>query len=302
MSSQSTDVSVKLTYLQWQSIYNDTRPYRIAQFGRKKKNAQKLAHNLIFHKGDSEELIRDIRKTKEQGAQFSLEMNGFIYREYPSSSMAPSDFWSAEQVEKVFLPECEAVIRNEIKGVDQVYIFDWKLRKKKTAKDRQAKNRKLLSRARQVHVDTLLTVDPPQTPTMERIRNHLPEQARHLLSGRVQMINIWRPINGPVEESPIAVCDGRSVDTSRLIGVDITRGRYTGTVQYALYDSTKPFHWYYMSRQSDEDVLLFKSFDSRDGSVKHVPHTSFPLPEARNGVRARESIEVRALGFVYPTI
>ncbi|KAH1498167.1 hypothetical protein LV164_002425 [Aspergillus fumigatus] len=157
MSSRSTDVSVKLTYLQWQSIYNDTRPYRIAQFGRKKKNAQKPAHNLIFHKGDSEELIRDIRKTKEQGAQFRLEMNGFIYRKYPSSSMAPSDFWSAEQVEKVFLPECEAVIRNEIKGVDQVYIFDWKLRKKKTAKDRQAKNRKLLSRARQVHI-------PPEHP------------------------------------------------------------------------------------------------------------------------------------------
>jgi hypothetical protein len=64
--------------------------------------------------------------------------------------------------------------------------------------------------------------------------------------------SIWHPIKGPVEERPIAVCDGRSVDTSRLIEVDITRGRYTGTVQYVLYDSMKPFHWYYMSRQSDE--------------------------------------------------
>ncbi|GFF83376.1 hypothetical protein IFM60648_06675 [Aspergillus lentulus] len=188
MSSQTTDVKVKLRYLQWQSIYNDTRPYRIAQFGRKKRNAQKPAHNLIFHKGDSEELIRDIRTTKGKGREFSLEMNGFVYCKCPSSAMGPSDFWNAEQVEKVFLPECEAIIRNEIKGVDQVYIFDWKLRKKKSEKDRQAKNRKLLSRARQVHVDTLLTVDQPQTPTMERIRSHLPEQAQHLLSGQVQMV------------------------------------------------------------------------------------------------------------------
>jgi hypothetical protein len=127
MSSQSTDVKVKMTYLQWQSIYNDTRPYRVAQFGRKKRNAQKPAHNLIFHKGDSEELIRDIRGTNEKGGEFSLETNGFVYRKYPSSAMVPSDFWSAEQVEKVFLPECEAIIRNEIKGVDQVYIFDWKV-------------------------------------------------------------------------------------------------------------------------------------------------------------------------------
>jgi hypothetical protein len=92
-----------------------------------------------------------------------------------------------------------------------------------------------------------------------------------------------------------------------------------------------------MSRQSDEDVLLFKSFDSGEGSVKckwpstiypipssdladkkrkkerehgptkilnllDVPHTSFSLPETLNGVRSRESIEVRALVFLYPTI
>jgi hypothetical protein len=175
MSSQPTDVNVKLTYLQWQDIYNDTRPYRIAQFGRKRRKNAQPAHNLVFHKGKAEELIRDIRETKEQGAEFSLETNGFVYRKYPSSAMGPRDFWSAELVEKAFLPECEAIIRKEIKGVDQVYIFDWKvnkpylmvesylssltsilffrqLRKKKTAKDREAKNRKLLSRARQVHV------------------------------------------------------------------------------------------------------------------------------------------------------
>lgn len=130
MASQPTDVKVKLTYLQWQSIYNHTRPYRIAQFGRRKrKNAQKPAHNLIFHKGNNEELIRDIRGTKEQGGEFSLEMNGFVYRKYPSSSMGPRDFWSAEQVEKVSLPKCEAIIRNAIKGVEQVYVFDWKVNK-----------------------------------------------------------------------------------------------------------------------------------------------------------------------------
>lgn len=36
--------------------------------------------------------------------------------------------------------------------------------------------------------DTLLTRDEIGTPTMERIRNHLPEESQHLLSGRVQLI------------------------------------------------------------------------------------------------------------------
>jgi hypothetical protein len=28
---------------------------------------------------------------------------------------------------KIFLPECEAILRNEIEGVDRVFIFDWKV-------------------------------------------------------------------------------------------------------------------------------------------------------------------------------
>lgn len=36
--------------------------------------------------------------------------------------------------------------------------------------------------------DTLLTKDEPGTSMIGRIRNHLPEEAHHLLSGRVQMI------------------------------------------------------------------------------------------------------------------
>jgi hypothetical protein len=36
-----------------------------------------------------------------------------------------------------------------------------------------------------------------------------------------------------------------------------------------------------MSRQSDEDVLLFKSFDSREGSVKcKWPSTIYPIPSS----------------------
>ena len=79
---------------------------------------------------------------------------------------------------------------------------------------------------------------------------------------------MWRPINGPVEVQPIAVCDGRTVDTSKLVETDMTRGDYTGTLLYSLYDPSNIRKWYYLSRQGVEDVLLFKSFDSKMGSVK----------------------------------
>lgn len=80
--------------------------------------------------------------------------------------------------------------------------------------------------------------------------------------------SIWRPISGPVEDDPIAMCDGRTLDTSKLIETNMIRGDYNGQLMYPLYDPSHACQWYYMSGQGVEDVLLFKSFDSKEGSVK----------------------------------
>jgi hypothetical protein len=66
----------------------------------------------------------------------------------------------------------------------------------------------------------------------------------------------------------MTVCDGRTVDISKLVESDMTRGEYTGTLLYPLYDPRNTPKWYYLSRQGVEDVLLFKSFDSKKDSVK----------------------------------
>ncbi len=39
----------------------------------------------------------------------------------------------------------------------------------------------------------------------------IPEDAEELQKGRVQIINLWRPIRGPLRDSPLAVCDARTV-------------------------------------------------------------------------------------------
>ncbi|KAJ5934803.1 hypothetical protein N7466_004350 [Penicillium verhagenii] len=180
------DIQTNLTYLQWQTSYTQNRPYRIAQFGRRKKDDK--THNLVFCKADSPELIRDIRGV-EADETFTLEKNGLVYARHPPPRFTqPRDFLDPDQVRNIFFPECEAILRNEIEGVGRIFIFDWKIRKKKSAKERRKRNPNLLKFARQVHVDTLLTRDERETSMMERIRNHLPEESRHLLSGRVQMI------------------------------------------------------------------------------------------------------------------
>ncbi|KAL4912494.1 hypothetical protein BDW62DRAFT_194505 [Aspergillus aurantiobrunneus] len=46
--------------------------------------------------------------------------------------------------------------------------------------------------------------------------------------GYLTLFSIWRPINGPVKDRPLAVCDGRSVNPSKLLEADIIRENYTG--------------------------------------------------------------------------
>jgi hypothetical protein len=71
-----------------------------------------------------------------------------------------------------------------------------------------------------------------------------------------------------VEDHPIAVCDGQSLDASKLLETDMIRGAYTGIMLYPLFEPDAKYRWCYMSRQEPEDVLLFKGFDSMQGKVK----------------------------------
>jgi hypothetical protein len=53
------------------------------------------------------------------------------------------------------------------------------------------------------------------------VREHLPDEAEELLQGRVQVINLWRPIRGPLRDSPLAVCDVTTVAADDLVASDL---------------------------------------------------------------------------------
>ena len=72
--------------------------------------------------------------------------------------------------------------------------------------------------------------------------------------------SLWRPINGPVETFPLAVCDGRTVSPSAILETDRVRRTYTGGTTFVLQEPGRK--WYYLNRQTDDEVTLFKNFDS----------------------------------------
>ena len=128
-----------------------------------------------------------------------------------------------------------------------------------------------------------------------RVRDHLGADAEELLKHRFGVVNVWRPIRGPVLDSPLALCDARSFSDDDLIASDLVYKHVRGETSRVEY---KPDHrWYYFSEQQRDEALLIRVHDSEnDGRARLSFHTSFENPLAQ-GAPPRESIEVRTLVF-----
>lgn len=63
-------------------------------------------------------------------------------------------------------------------------------------------------------------IDQSYAAALSRVSHHLPDEAEKLLKGRVQIINVWRPIK-TVQRDPLAVADARSVDEDELVVVEL---------------------------------------------------------------------------------
>jgi len=124
---------------------------------------------------------------------FSLDREGFELVKHPT---AVKSYYDEDEIRRVYYPAVEAFLRATLKA-ERVFIFDHTVRRRvEGAPDiRGAGPRQPATR---VHVDQTVTSGA------NRVREHLPDEAEELLKGRVQVINLWRPIRGPLRDSPSA--------------------------------------------------------------------------------------------------
>ena len=110
--------------------------------------------------------------------------------------------------------------------------------------------------------------------------------------GRIVQINVWRPIRGPVERSPLALADAGSVPKEDLVATDQVFPDRVGEIYQLAYS---PAHrWYWAPRMERGEVLLIKGWDSLDdGRARYTPHGAFALPDQDPAAPPRESIELR---------
>lgn len=228
--------------------------------------------------------IHDARPVADK---VSLDANGFALVPHRS---AVTDFFDDEEVRRVYYPEVERLVR-EATGADRVHIFDHTTRRRVADAETLADAPR--QPVRRVHIDHTARSGP------QRARDLLPDEAEELLKGRVQVINLWRPIKGPLLDSPLAVCDATTIALDDLVPSDLVYPHRVGETYSVKFN---PAHrWYYVPKMRTDEALLLKCCDTSDAvPARFTPHSAFIDPTAPVDAPPRESIEVRTLVFHRP--
>jgi hypothetical protein len=227
-----------------------------------------------------------IHNGREEISELSLDTNGFLLTAHETKV---KDFYDPDEVKAVYYPEVERLLKHET-GAERVLIFDHVVRNPVLAERGEKGAREP---AKIVHNDYSFKSAP------RRVRDHLPEEADRLLKNRFAEINVWRAIRGPIESSPLALCDARSLGPEDIVPSDLVYRERVGETYGFLYN---PKHrWYYFPRLATNEAILLKCYDSQDdGRARFTAHTSFDEPSSPPNAAPRESIEVRALVFWSP--
>jgi hypothetical protein len=111
---------------------------------------------------------------------------------------------------------------------------------------------------------------------------------------RFCIVNIWRPLNGPVLDTPLALCDARAVTVQDLVASDVHYPNRTGEIY--LVRHSERHAWRYFSAMRNDEALIFKQYDSQvSGVSRFTPHAAFDHPQTPPDAPLRRSIEVRCL-------
>jgi hypothetical protein len=218
---------------------------------------------------DGRPLIKDL----------SLDREGFVLL---MNQTLVADFYDEDQVRAVYYPELERLLKHAT-GAAKVVVFAHDVRSIVNAQKGLKGVREPVA---PVHNDYTIKSGS------EHVRELLAaEEAVERLKHRFAEINVWRPIRGPVQSTPLAVCDARSIAREDLIPIELKHEVY-------MVRFSAGHRWFYFPQMETNETLLIKGFDSmEDGRARFTAHAAFEDPTAPSSAPARESIEARALVF-----
>ncbi|KAK0642131.1 hypothetical protein B0T16DRAFT_225296 [Cercophora newfieldiana] len=129
-------------------------------------------------------------------------------------------------------------------------------------------------------------------------RNRLPilrpSDADKLMSGRVREVSVWRKLSPHTQDTPLALCDARTVDPKDLVPMDVIYPHFADEVSEVRHN--KNHRWFYNKSMTTDDAVIFMLHDTHaKGTV--CPHSAFVDTSVPIGTPPRLSVEVKIMIF-----
>ncbi|KAK3366656.1 hypothetical protein B0T24DRAFT_535188, partial [Lasiosphaeria ovina] len=203
-------------------------------------------HNVLHDKHEGI-MMHDVRGLEDQ---FHIDTQGFQLVRYPTS-LSNDDFEVDHIVRIKYYPEIVRLL-TKILGASRVVPFEH------TVGFPNQRQLAMLQSSRH-------TSDQTGPSTEQRVKYQMGDDAAALLKGQYQIINVWRPLFGPLRDFPLCLGDSRTVDLTRDgEPTDLVFPHYVGESMNLYYH---PDHkWHFVSDQMRDEVWVFKCFcfDTKD--------------------------------------
>ncbi|MDZ8070005.1 MAG: CmcJ/NvfI family oxidoreductase [Nostoc sp. DedQUE08] len=221
----------------------------------------------------------------------SLDREGFAFTGHNTNVR---NFYDEDEIRRVYYPEAEQLLK-EVTGGTKVVIFDHTLRNAGQSKPGE---NDIKEPAKRVHNDFTAKSGYTRARLELAARGIDDDDIDTLLKQRFAIINVWRAIAQPIQESPLALCDAQSIAPTDLVAGDLVYRDRVGETYGVTYNSEHK--WFYFPQMHRNEAVFIKCFDSaEDGYARFAAHTAFEDPTSPANAPPRESIELRTLVF-YP--
>ncbi len=277
LTRSRSDIEAPLAYLADDAGATRYRVWPLAS-SREPESPQKTYHSCR---------IADCRPL---AARLRLDTDGFVLREHATAFSAYLD---DDRIRADYYPEIEAVLA-ALTGASAVVVFDHNVRSANAA---AAKRPGVRAPVDMVHGDYSLASGSRRCLEILQASKYTGPTPT-----RTALVNVWRPLHGPVVDIPLAMCHAGSVAAADLVATPIEHydetaagtPRLTGEILSVRHNATH--RWFYASNMQADEIFIFKGYDSKaTGVARATPHTGFTHPDRPPEFIPRESIEVRAL-------
>lgn len=215
-----------------------------------------------------------LNDTRGDDGAVSFSSDSLVFASAPTSvaSFTDGDAWRA-----AYDRELTDLLQREI-GAEDVVIFDHTVRVDDPHSDRKP--------ARNVHSDY------SEEGAQKRLVDILGEAtAKDWRAGRYAFINVWRPVEDPINSAPLGFVRPSTVAPEDWILLDLIYPDRVGQIMGLA--ANHAHEWIYRSKMTRNEVAIFNIYDNR--GLASIAHSAVDLVEDETVRTIRKSIESRTL-------